>query len=240
MQIRSTIKPVGTVALSSLAAAGLSRAAAEATNTVVSSADLFIPTLAPAVRAPGLQALQNIALGPGLSLAAGAVTGAGLAVGAVFGNEKIEMTEAPIWKKLVLKPTIDTYNAGIEFRRETASAQAETTFQPAFRKGMNAGWKVGSRLGRTAGIVQGGITGGLLGLNVSGEALSALERALQTTPLPPLLQQALPLMVGGVCLFAGQAAGSAIGGAVGSLVGGGIVGLGTGTYTALTRVYTNG
>ena len=88
----------------------------------------------------------------------------------------------------------------------------------------------------SAGSVQGGVTGAILGLQYSGEALSWLQSTMESTPFPPLLQQGLPLLVGGACLFAGQAVGSTVGGVVGSGVGGGVVGLGVGSYAVLSPV----
>jgi hypothetical protein len=235
VKIRSTIRKGAGVALATATASGISHAAATVTNGALHTASGLLPEVAPALSAPGLDTLQRLAGGPRLGLAAGAITGLGMACGAAFGTDKVEMTDAPLWKKILVKPALDTYNKGIDFRQNVREARAEEQWQPAFRKGANAGWTVGATLGRTAGTIQGGITGSILGLELSGEAFGLLTVALEGTPLPPLIQQSLPYIVGGACLFTGQAVGSALGGAVGSVVGGSIGGVGVGTYTALTR-----
>ena len=235
MKIRSTNLAIPKVAAVSSAAVGVSRLAATTSDTVVLGAASLLPDTVPAVSAPGLHALQRLAQGPGLGLAAGGIAGLGIAAGAVWGEEPIDLSQSSLWKRILLKPAANTFNSGIKFRQDVQSAQAEKDLGPAFSKGAKAGWNIGSALGKTAGSVQGGISGALLGLEMSGEALSLLQSTLQSTPLPPLIQQSLPLLVGGACLFAGQAVGSAVGGAVGSVVGGGVVGLGVGTYAAVAR-----
>jgi hypothetical protein len=237
VKIRSSIRPkaLTKVAVASAAAAGVSQVAARATDTVMLAAESLLPDVAPAVSAPGLSALQKIAQGPGLGLAAGALTGLGIAFGAVWGQQLVDLSRSSLWKRIVIKPAADTYNQGIKFRQSVGEARAEESSGEAFRKGAAAGWDVGASLGRSAGTVQGGVTGAILGLEYSGEALTWLQSVIESTPLPPLLQQSLPLLVGGACLFAGQAVGSAVGGAVGSVVGGGVVGLGVGTYAAVAQ-----
>lgn len=237
MKIRSSNRPLAVpkVAAGSAAAVGVSRLAATASDTVLLSAGSLLPDSAPAVSAPGLLTLQKLAQGPALGLAAGGLAGLGIAAGAVWGEKPFDLAQSSLWKRILLKPAADTFNSGIKFRQDVQSAQAEKELRPAFSKGAKAGWNIGSALGNTAGSVQGGISGALLGLEMSGEALSLLQSTLQSTPLPPLVQQSLPLLVGGACLFAGQAVGSAIGGAVGSVVGGSFVGLGVGTYAAVAR-----
>lgn len=235
MKIRSTNLAIPKVAAASAAAVGVSRLAATASDSVVLGVASLLPETAPAVSAPGLHTLQRIAQGPGLGLAAGGIAGLGIAAGAVYGEERIDLSQSSLWKRILLKPAADTFNSGIKFRQDVQSARAEKELGSAFSKGARAGWSIGSALGKTAGSVQGGVSGALLGLEFSGEALSLLQSTLQSTPLPPLIQQSLPLLVGGACLFAGQAVGSAVGGAVGSVVGGGVVGLGVGTYAAVAR-----
>ena len=222
--------------MASAAAVGVSQVAARAADTVLLTGESFLPEVAPAVSAPGLSTLQKIAQGPGLGLAAGAVTGLGIACGAVWGDKPIDLSKSALWKRILLKPAADTYNQGINFRQAVNEARAEERSGEAFRKGAAAGWKVGSSLGKSAGSVQGGVTGAILGLQYSGEALSWLQSTMESTPFPPLLQQGLPLLVGGACLFAGQAVGSTVGGVVGSVVGGGVVGLGVGSYAVLSPV----
>ena len=237
MKIRSTNHAfaVSKVAAGSAAAVGVSRLAATASDTVLLGAGSLLPDTASAVSAPGLLPLQRLAQGPGLGLAAGGIAGLGIAAGAVYGEKPIDLSQSYLWKRILLKPAADAYNSGIKFRQDVQNARAEKEIGPAFSKGAKAGWNIGSRLGKTTGSVQGGVSGALLGLEFSGEALSLLQSALKSTPLPPLIQQSLPLLVGGACLFAGQAVGSAVGGAVGSVVGGGVVGLGVGTYAAVAR-----
>jgi hypothetical protein len=221
--------------MATAAATGVSHAAATVTGEALHRASGLIGDVAPALTAPGLETLQRWARGPGVGLAAGVVTGLSLASGAAWGKDKVELTDAPLWKKFLFKPTVDTYNKGIDFRDNVREARREEKWQPAFRKGAKAGWSVGTTLGRTAGTIQGGITGSVLGLELSGEALGLLTKALEGAPLPPLVQQSLPLLVGGACLFAGQVVGSTVGGVVGSAVGGSVVGLGVGTFAAVSR-----
>lgn len=225
----------GAVTLGVTAATGLARAAARSADETLQVASKLLPNGAPAVSAPGMQLLESLAVGPRAGVAAGAVTGLGMAYGAVFGEDKVDLTASPWWKKLLLKPLTDTYNQGIDFRLGVGEARTEQDWRKAFQKGASTGWTAGATVGRAAGSIQGGITGSLLGLELSGEALALLTGVLESTPLPPLLQKSLPLLVGGTCLFAAQAIGSTVGGAVGNVMGGGIAGLGVGTYAALTH-----
>ena len=235
MQIRSTIRRGSGVTLATAAASGISHTAALVTGKSLQRASGLLGDVTPALTTPGLEALQRLAQSPGIGVTAGVVTGLSLASGAAWGCDKVDLSEAPLWKKLLYKPMTDSFNQGIDFRLKVAEARREQEWQPALRLGAKAGWTVGATLGRTAGTIQGGITGSVLGLELSGEALSLLSDALEGTALPPLLKQSLPFLVGGVCLFTGQAVGSAVGGVVGSVVGGAVAGAGVGTFAAVSR-----
>lgn len=213
----------------------MARGVGMVTQEALYGAKDLLGDLAPAVSAPGMDFVGKIFKTPGLGLAAGATTGLGLAYGAIWGQEQVDTSKHPLWKKILLKPALETYNQGIRFRQELADAKGQTDFHSAFAAGGKAGFKVGAAIGKTAGSVQGGVTGAMIGWQLSGEALNLLDGVLQGVALPPLAKQFMPLAVGATCLVLGQSLGSAAGGLIGTAVGGSLVGLSTGAYSALSR-----
>lgn len=194
--------------------------------------EAFLPNLTPPIQSAGSEWIQSLIQGPRLGAAAGAVTGLGLACGAIWGQETVNLEGSPWWQRLAGQPVADLYNQGIAYRQRMKAAFGSSDSRSAFAQGALAGHQVGRRIGQAAGAVQGGVTGAVLGWQLSGEAVRLLEGVLQSTPLPPVAQHYLPLFVGAVCAVAGQSVGSTVGGLVGGAVGGTLVGVGSGAVAA--------
>jgi hypothetical protein len=228
------MKTAKTVA-ATVASAGLSQGAARLTDTVLLSGASFLPNLTSAISGPGSALVEKLAFTPGIGLLTGAIAGLSLASGAAWGEEPMALEGEPLWKRFLMKPSVDLFNDGIKFRHQVNDARNADSFRNAFSFGARAGFQVGAQIGGTAGRIQGAVSGGLIGWQVSGEALRLTRGLLQGTPLPPILQDMLPLVVGASCVMAGQSVGAAVGGVVGQVAGGSFSALATGLYAGYHR-----
>lgn len=228
-------KVAGTVAAGA-AAGGISQLTGSLSDELISAVtDRFVASAPPTPTIPGVDWLLK-ANSAGLGVTAGVVGGAGLAVGALWGGEKISLENKPLWKRLLFSPAVSLYNDGISFRGGIGQARTLPTPEGRFGEGFKAGFKVGAKVGGGAGRIQGAFSGGVLGWEMSGRALEAVQQFTQPAELPPLLNAVLPLAVTASCVVAGQTVGAAIGSLVGQAAGGTIVGVSSGLYSATSPV----
>jgi len=215
---------------------GLAQGSARLVDSVLLSGEHCLSSVAaPSITAGATSLIQHLASPPGLGLTTGAVAGLTLASGALWGETPLSLDHEPLWKRILLKPSVNLYNDGIGFRHRMERARSAETFGQAFSEGAKAGFQVGSTVGGSAGRIQGALSGGMIGWRLSGEALGWTQRLLETAPLPPLAQSLLPLAVATTCVVAGQALGSTVGGVLGQVAGGSVVGVGCGLSASLSR-----
>ena len=234
MEIRSSqirLKKTSAVAVSGLAGGVLAESTAQATHTVLHqlSDRVDLTSLPKPQNSPLINSLLS---GSGLALASGALSGVGLAAGAVWGEKPVDLQDKSWWKKVAFGGPVNLFNSGIKMREDMRNAVQQDDLRSRFSGGAAVGFRAGSRVGGAAGKVQGALTGGYLGYQFSGQAVALVERFLEATPLPRPLQQMLPLAVTAACIVTGQGVGGMVGQTVGQITGGAIGGLAGGLYAS--------
>ena len=235
MEIRSSqnrFKQTAAMGASGLAAGLLAESAAQVTEELLHQAGDRI-RLTSLQAPPSIPILNSLLSGSGPALVTGAVSGVGMAAGAMLGEDPIDLSQASWWKRVAFSGPAQLYNSGIQLRQDMGSAVQQDDPTKRFSAGARVGFRGGSRIGSAAGRVQGAFTGGYFGYQMSGQALALVESFLEAAPLPRTLQHMIPVAVTAACIVTGQGVGAMVGQTVGQLTGGALGGLAGGLY-ALT------